>query len=62
MTPLARKPIRRDSLMNGAPRHFLVVCSNACGFRGQRTADKREDVELGRRCPRCGSTVKPVGS
>lgn len=61
MTPLGRRsPMLRHALANGAPRHFHVVCSKDCGWRGQRTADCAEDIPLGRRCPRCSSTVKAV--
>lgn len=62
MTPLARRPLRHATLMNGSPRHFGVACVAVCGFTGMRTANCREDIPLGRPCPRCGANVKAVSA
>jgi hypothetical protein len=58
----SQRPLGRATLVNGAPRHFQAKCSAECGYSGTRTADRREDIPLGRRCPRCGATVEAVGS
>lgn len=67
MTPggpgLGRPPLRRHPLGGGSPRHYQVVCSVDCGWKGgTRTADNAEKVEDGRPCPICRAGVKVVGS
>lgn len=55
-----RHPLLRHALANGSPRHFYAACSVECGWRGTRTADRVEDITLGRPCPRCKAPVKAV--